>query len=221
MLYKNLIFYCIFLVCVFCNANEMDNSPIDTRDMHLFPISSFKQPLAESTYPIRKDFKTDSDFIIHTMRIVQGSMPIYKTLSKKDDYTLMTDEYGDCKQIVFRYINYTANESGFNTKAVWYENKYIPGHALVLLKYNNNNYLLDLNHSVLIQFNDKFSKKNWKIFPFALAIEYYIPYNAFKDNSTLALLEWLEHVKNYRWPKYLNDYGKKILDHYEVLESYN
>lgn len=188
--------------------------------MHLFPISSFKKPLAESIHPIRQDFKTDSDFIIHLMRIVQGSMPIYKILSKKDDYTLMTDEYGDCKQIVLRYINYT-KEFGFNAEPIWYENKYIPGHALVLLKYNDNKYLLDLTHSILIEFNNKFYKKNWKIFSFDLAIEYYIPYNAFKDNSTLDKLEWFQHIKNYRWPKYLNDYGKEILDHYEVLESYS
>ena len=107
MLFKNtFLLFILFFSVYFCDAVEMDDSPIDTRDMHLFPLSSFKKPLSESEIPFRFNFETDVDFLIHTMKIVQGSMPVYRVLSKKDSTTLMSDEDGDCKQIVFRYINY-------------------------------------------------------------------------------------------------------------------
>ncbi len=178
--------------------------------MWIPPRDPFRAPLPDPSLLDLSQFTTDLDKLKYLLQVVQGSMPVYAPLYKyENEDEIMGSTKGDCARISERFIRYSKN-FGYDGELFTIFNDYIPGHVVVSIYVNLDHYIVDLNDGLIVHIKDN----SYTIEYTPLKIPYYLPYDPINDYwvNTENIKLWIEEVRDYRWPKYLEDMTVSVLE---------
>lgn len=120
--------------------------------------------------------------------------------------------YGNCSNRAVRMKSF-ASQLGLQARIVSTLHDYIPGHAFNIVEIEGKSFILDTDHSLIIEPK---SDGTAAIHLLPLTIKYFLPstLNGRADwNSASAFFDWVEHIREGRWVRYIGDVGfQHLLD---------